>query len=118
MLTGLLVPLPQDPDLPLTVPLYLLVTVLVALLGGIGPAVVGALASSGLLNCFFLEPVRTLTISEPENAIALVVFVVVAVVVAFVVHTSARRAERAVAAQRESAALAELPTPCSGPPTR
>ena len=61
-----------------------------------------------LLNWFFLEPVRTLTISEPENAIALVVFVVVAVVVAFVVHTSARRAERAVAAQRESAALAEL----------
>ncbi len=51
---------------------------------------------------------RTLTISEPENALALVVFVVVAVVVAFVVHTSARRAERAVAAQRESAALAEL----------
>ena len=51
---------------------------------------------------------RTLTISEPENAIALVVFVVVAVVVAYVVHTSARRAERAVAAQRESAALAEL----------
>ena len=61
-----------------------------------------------LLNWFFLEPVRTLTISEPENAVALVVFVVVAVVVAFVVHTSARRAERAVAAQRESAALAEL----------
>ena len=108
VLTALLALLPQDPGLPLTVPLYLLITVLVALLGGIGPAIVGAVASSGLLNWFFLEPVRTLTISEPENAIALVVFVVVAVVVAFVVHTSARRAERAVAAQRESAALAEL----------
>ncbi|HET7821569.1 MAG TPA: DUF4118 domain-containing protein, partial [Ornithinibacter sp.] len=108
VLTALLTLLPQDPGLPLTVPLYLLVTVLVALLGGIGPAVVGALASSGLLNWFFLEPVRTLTISEPENAIALVVFVAVAVVVAFVVHTSARRAEAAIAAQRESAALAEL----------
>ncbi len=80
VLTALLALLPQDPGLPLTVPLYLLVTVLVALLGGIGPAVVGALASSGLLNWFFLEPVRTLTISEPENAIALVVFVAVAVV--------------------------------------
>jgi len=108
LLTGLLVLLPQDPDLPLTVPLYLLATVLIALLGGIGPAIVGAVTSSLLLNWFFLEPVRTLTISQPENAIALVVFVVVAVVVAFVVHTSARRAERAVAAQRESAALAEL----------
>jgi two-component system sensor histidine kinase KdpD len=78
------------------------------LLGGLGPAVVGAVASSLLLNWFFLEPVRTLTISQPENALALLVFVLVAVVVAFVVHTSARRAERAVAAQRESAALAEL----------
>ncbi|HET9022305.1 MAG TPA: ATP-binding protein [Ornithinibacter sp.] len=108
VLTGLLAVLPEDPDLPLTVPLYLLITVLVALLGGIGPALVGAVVSSGLLNWFFLEPVRTLTIAQPENALALVVFVVVAAVVAFVVHTSARRAERAVAAQRESAALAEL----------
>jgi two-component system, OmpR family, sensor histidine kinase KdpD len=108
LLTSLLVLLPQDPDLPLTVPLYLLATVLVALLGGIGPAVVGAVTASLLLNWFFLDPVRTLTISEPENALALLVFVLVALAVAFVVHTSARRAERAVAAQRESAALAEL----------
>ncbi|HYN65589.1 MAG TPA: ATP-binding protein [Ornithinibacter sp.] len=107
-LTGLLVLVPQDPGLPLTVPLYLLITVLVALLGGIGPALVGAVLSSLLLNWFFTHPVGTLTISQPENAVALVVFAAVAVVVAFVVHTSARRAERAVAAQRESAALAEL----------
>ena len=107
-LTGLLVLLPEDPGLPLTVPLYLLITVLVALLGGIGPALVGAVSSSFLLNWFFTQPVGTLTISQPENAVALVVFVLVAIVVAFVVHTSARRAERAVAAQRESAALAEL----------
>ncbi len=107
-LTGLLVLVPQDPGLPLTVPLYLLITVLVALLGGIGPALVVAVFSSLLLNWFFTHPVGTLTISEPENAVALVVFAAVAVVVAFVVHTSARRAERAVAAQQESAALAEL----------
>ena len=106
--TGLLVLLPEDPGLPLTVPLYLLITVLVALLGGIGPALVGAVSSSLLLNWFFTHPVGTLTISQPENAVALVVFVLVAIIVAFVVHTSARRAERAVAAQRESAALAEL----------
>ena len=106
--TGLLVLLPEDPGLALTVPLYLLITVLVALLGGIGPALVGAVSSSFMLNWFFTHPVGTLTISQPENAVALVVFVLVAIVVAFVVHTSARRAERAVAAQRESAALAEL----------
>ncbi|GAA4414001.1 hypothetical protein GCM10023168_37240 [Fodinibacter luteus] len=107
-LTAALMLAPRDPGLSLTVPLYLLLTVLVALVGGIGPALVGAVASSALLNWYFLDPVRTLTISEPENALALLVFVLVAVAVAFVVHTSARRAERAVAAQRESAALAEL----------
>lgn len=107
-LTAALSFVPDGPGLALTMPLYLLLTVLVALLGGIGPALVGAVASSLLLNWFFTEPVRTLTISEPENVLALAVFVIVAVVVAFVVHTSARRAERAVAAQRESAALAEL----------
>ena len=54
VLTGLLVLLPQDPEpAPRRVPLYLSLTVLVALLGGIGPAIVGAVASSLLLNWFF-----------------------------------------------------------------
>ena len=99
---------PADPGLPLTVPLYLLLAVLVALLGGIGPALVGSVSSSLLLNWFFTPPVGNLTISEPANAVALVVFVAVAAAVAFVVHRSARRAEAAIAAQQESAALAEL----------
>lgn len=108
LLTALLTLLPTDPGLPLTVPLYLLLAVLVALLGGIGPALVGAVSSSVLLNWFFTSPVGNLTIAEPVNAVALVVFVAVAAVVAFVVHRSARRAEAAIDAQQESAALAEL----------
>ncbi|HSF97984.1 MAG TPA: ATP-binding protein, partial [Ornithinibacter sp.] len=108
LLTALLTLLPTDPGLPLTVPLYLLLAVLVALLGGIGPALVGSVSSSLLLNWFFTPPVGTMTISEPANAVALVVFVAVAAAVAFVVHRSARRAEAAIAAQQESAALAEL----------
>ncbi len=108
VLTAMLATLPEDPGLPLTVPLYLLLAVLVALVGGIGPALVGSVSSSLLLNWFFTPPVGNLTISEPENAVALVVFVAVASAVAWVVHLSARRAERAVDAQQESAALAEL----------
>lgn len=108
LLTALLATLPEDPGLPLTVPLYLLLAVLVALVGGLGPALVGSVSSSLLLNWFFTPPVGTLTISEPQNSVALVVFVAVAAAVAFVVNLSARRAEKAVDAQQESAALAEL----------
>jgi two-component system sensor histidine kinase KdpD len=64
--------------------------------------------SSLLLNWFFVQPVGTLTVSDPRNTLALVIFVLVGVVVALVVHLNARRTEEALAAQRESAALAEL----------
>jgi two-component system sensor histidine kinase KdpD len=107
LLTSLLT-LVSDPGLPLTVPLYLLMAVLVALLGGVGPALVGAVSSALFLNWFFTPPTGTYTIAEPENAAALVVFVAVAAAVAFLVHRSVRRAEAAIAAQQESAALAEL----------
>ncbi|MGA8045670.1 MAG: ATP-binding protein [Dermatophilaceae bacterium] len=108
LLTALLTLMSDGPGLPLTVPLYLLMAVLVALLGGIGPALVGAVSSALFLNWFFTPPTGTFTIAEPENAAALAVFVAVAAAVAFLVHRSVRRAETAIAAQQESAALAEL----------
>lgn len=94
--------------LPLIVLVYLLVTVGVALVGGLGPAVAAAVFSSLLINWFFTPPVHTLTIADPEHAIALLVFVAIAVAVASVVNGSARRAAAALEAQQESAALAEL----------
>ncbi|MBT9256204.1 DUF4118 domain-containing protein [Phycicoccus sp. MAQZ13P-2] len=108
VLTEALVGLPEDPDLPLTVPLFLLLSVLTALLGGMGPALVGALTSSLFLNWFFTPPTGGLTISQPQNAVALLVFVLVSAAVAWVVHRSARRADRALRAQAEASALAEL----------
>lgn len=94
--------------LPLTVQLYLLVTVLVALLGGMIPAITAGVISSLLINWFFTPPLGTLTISDPQNASALVLFVVVAAVVSLVVHRSARRSDAVTSASAESAALAEL----------
>lgn len=108
LLTALLELASGSPSLPLTVPLYLLMAVLVALLGGVGPALVGAVSSALFLNWFFTPPTGTFTIAEPENAVALGVFVAVAAAVAFLVHRSVRRAEAALVAQQESAALAEL----------
>ncbi|WP_404385754.1 DUF4118 domain-containing protein [Knoellia locipacati] len=108
VLTQLLAALPEDPDLPLTVPLFLLLSVLIALLGGMGPALLGSVASSLFLNWFFTPPTGGLTISDPQNAVALAVFVVVAAVVAWVVDRSARRADQALRAQAESSSLVAL----------
>ena len=99
---------PSTSDLPLDIPIFLLATVAVAVVGGVVPAVVAAVFSSLLLNWFFVQPVGTLTVADPENTLALVVFVLVGVIVAVIVHGNARRTEEAQAAQRESAALVEL----------
>jgi len=107
-LTAILLADPYTLDLPLDIPLYLLITIAVAVIGGVIPAVVAAVFSSLLLNWFFIQPVGTLTVADPKNTLALVVFVLVGLAVALVVHRNAQRTEEAQAAQRESAALAEL----------
>ncbi len=108
LLTALLRADPFTTDLPLDIPIFLLATVAVAVLGGIAPAVIAAVLSSVLLNWFFVAPTGTLTIAKPENTVALAVFVLVGLLVALMVHRNVRRTEEAQAAQRESAALAEL----------
>jgi len=107
-LSLLLVPTRGAHDLPLEVLLYLALTVGCALLGGVWPSVVCAVMSSLVINWFFTDPVGTLTISSPQNALALLVFLVVAVSVASVVHLAARRTRQAVEAQHESRTLATL----------
>ncbi len=98
----------QPLGLPLIVQLYLLHTIVASLIGGMAPAVVTSVASSIVVNWFFTPPTGTLTIASPENALALALFVVVAAIISLVVHRSSRRAEAVLAAQQESAALAEL----------
>ncbi|WP_459712291.1 sensor histidine kinase [Actinophytocola sp. KF-1] len=84
---------------------YFLVTVLIGLLG-LGPALLTAFLSAGLLNYFFTEPYHTLLVADPENLITLVAMVIVAVIVAVVVGRAAHRAEQAAHARTEAALLA------------
>ena len=107
-LTAVLDALPSAPGLPLISQIYLLLTVLTALLGGLWPALLAAVVSSLELNWFFTPPVGTFTIASPENAAALTLFLVVGAAVSFVVHRNVRRAAQAVSAEQESAALVEL----------
>lgn len=99
----------HDPDqLPLDLLLFLAVTVLVALVGGLVPALVAALGGFVLMNWFFTPPVRELTVSDPANVVALLVFVAVAVGVATVVDRASRRAADAVRARTEAATIGAL----------
>lgn len=99
---------PYDVGLPLIVLVYLLAVVGVAVVGGMWPAIASAVVASLLINWFFTPPLQTLTIGDPEHVVALFVFVAIAAIVSTVVHRSARRADAAIEAQQESAALAEL----------
>ncbi|MGH3881207.1 MAG: DUF4118 domain-containing protein, partial [Actinophytocola sp.] len=84
---------------------YLLVVVLVALAGGLAPAVLAALLSGGLLNYFFTEPVHTLRVADTENVVLVAAMVVVAVLVAIVVDRAARRTVQAAQARTEASLL-------------
>jgi len=85
---------------------YVLATVIVALVGGLGPALVAAVFGAGLLNFFFTPPLYTLNVHTPQNLVTLIAMVVVAVMVALVVDSAARRATQAARARTEAALLA------------
>jgi two-component system, OmpR family, sensor histidine kinase KdpD len=85
---------------------YFLALVIVALVGGLGPALFASILSALLLNFFFVPPIYSLTIQDPENAFMVVGMVVVAAMVAVVVDRAARRAEAAARARTEAALVA------------
>ena len=107
-LTAVLVPTRGGHTLSLDLLLYLALTVVCALVGGIWPALFCAVVGSLVVNWFFTEPRGTLTISDAPNALALAVFVLVAMAVSSVVNLAARRTEQAISAERESSALAAM----------
>jgi two-component system, OmpR family, sensor histidine kinase KdpD len=93
----------------------LLVVVALAIRRGLVPALAAAVLSVLALNFFFIEPRYRLTISESENVVALVVYLIVAVVVARLAaysreraHEAEARAHQAAAREREAAMLATV----------
>ncbi|MGD9988541.1 DUF4118 domain-containing protein [Pseudonocardia sp.] len=88
--------------------LFFLATIVSALVGGLGPALLAALLGGLLLNFFLTPPLYSLTIAQPENAITVVVMLLVAVLVALVVDRAARRGEQAARARTEAALLASF----------
>ena len=108
VLTAALLPLEGPDQLALAEVLFLGAAVLVALVGGLFPALFGSLFGFLLLNWYFTPPVGRLTVSEPENLVALFVYVAVAVAVATVVDRASRRATEATQARTEAVTLGGL----------
>jgi two-component system, OmpR family, sensor histidine kinase KdpD len=81
---------------------FLIGVICVALVGGLIPAVLAAVIGSLFLNYYFTPPIYTFNIAEANNALALAVFVIVAVVVSSIVDDAARRTKQAARAGAES----------------
>ncbi len=96
--------------------LALVVVLAVAAIGGTVVGGVAAVVASLLVNWFFVPPYNTLTIAELENAIALAVFVGVAVMVGSLVIAASRRSSEAVQARLEAEALARSATSLAADP--
>lgn len=94
---------------PTTVSLGLLVLVLiVASWSRLWVAVVTAVAAMLAFNFFFLPPVGTLTISDPHNWVALLAFLVAAVIASQLSSAAQARARDAVDRRNELARLFDL----------
>jgi two-component system, OmpR family, sensor histidine kinase KdpD len=107
LLTAALVPLRSHVSLISDILLFLLTAVVAALVGGLLPALVAAVLASLLLNYYFTPPLHTLSIDEPGNALALLVFVLVAMMVSGAVDQAARRTRQRDSAEAEARILTE-----------
>jgi len=88
--------------------IYLVAVVALAVIGGFWPAVLAAVAGSLLLNYFFTPPLHKFTVDAPQDLLALLLFVTVAVAVSSVVHLAARRSVQASRSRDEAGALLAL----------
>jgi two-component system sensor histidine kinase KdpD len=92
-----------------TVALMMLLLVLTAATTwGLAEAIFTSVISVLAFNFFFLPPVGTFTITDPENWVALFAFVVTAVTVSQLSSKAKRRTEEAVAGRNEISTLYEL----------
>lgn len=87
---------------------YQLLVVVVALIGGIRPAVFAAVLSGITLDFLFVAPQFTITIAHPLHVLALTLYVIIAILVSIIVDQAARRARTAQRATAEAELLAAV----------
>ncbi|MBC7402219.1 MAG: sensor histidine kinase KdpD [Microbacteriaceae bacterium] len=108
LVTLLLVAFRSDDSITSDVLGFQLLVVVVALVGGIWPAVFAALLSGLTLDYYFVPPIYTVTVAKPAHLLALGLYVVNALLVSYVVDQAARRSRTALRAAAESELLATI----------
>lgn len=88
--------------------LYLVPVLALSVAFGRGPAVTAALAAFLVHNWFFIEPRYTLVVSDPAEWLALILFLLVAVVCSELASGARRRAQEAEQREAEMQALYQL----------
>ncbi|MFL6078843.1 MAG: DUF4118 domain-containing protein [Ornithinibacter sp.] len=108
LLTAALLPLQGRLAVGSFLLIYLLAVVVIAVLGGAGPALLAAVGSVLLVNWFLTPPYYTLAVDNRDTTVELVVFTLVAVLVSVAVEAGARARQAAERQAVESRLLSEL----------
>lgn len=102
LLTWLLYALRSPESITGDVLSYQLLVVVVALVGGLWPALFAAVLSGITLDFLFIAPLFTVTITDPLHVVALLLYMTIAALVSYVVDRAARTARAARRAAAES----------------
>jgi two-component system sensor histidine kinase KdpD len=105
--TGILVPVRGQINTTTVGFAFLLVVLSAAIFWGSGPALLASVAGVLCYNFFFLPPLHTFTIADPQNWIALTAFFITALAVGQLSARAKRRAEEAEAGRVENRRLYE-----------
>jgi two-component system sensor histidine kinase KdpD len=101
---------PLAPPAAAAASVYLLAVVVAAWAGGVLGGVVGAVLSGTALNFFFTPPAHTLRVENTQDVVALVVFLLVALIVGSVVARALADRARATERERETRLLMAFAT--------
>lgn len=108
LLTWLLFTLRSPESITAEVLSYQLLVVVVALVGGLPPAVFAAVLSGVTLDLLFVAPQFTMTVEHPLHLVALLLYVANGVLVSLIVDQAARRARAANRAAADAELLAAV----------
>ncbi|MEE9964833.1 MAG: DUF4118 domain-containing protein [Propionicimonas sp.] len=114
-LTAVLAPARQSLGLDTVLLLFVLVSVIASVLGGVVPALVASVVSVGLANFFFTQPYGTLQVANATELIDLVIFLAVAVLVGVVTEFGVRARARSERARIQAEWLTDLSNLDHGP---
>ena len=87
---------------------FLLAILFIAAAWGLREAIVAAIAAVAYFNFYFLPPIHTFTIADPQNWVALTTFLITAIVASQLSTSAKQRADEATRRQREMERLYDL----------